>query len=88
MIESKTHLLKVLAVVLGPKLGLLEFLHWHNRISSISGALGYRFDPQPVTWFKDPELPQLQCGSQLHLGSDPWPGNSICCGAAKNKTVC
>ena len=30
---------------------------------------------------KDPALPQLQLRSQLWLGSDPWPGNSICPGA-------
>ena len=28
---------------------ILEFLLWCNRISSILGALGYRFDPQPST---------------------------------------
>ena len=27
----------------------------------------------------------LICGSQLHLRSDLWPGNSICCGMAKKK---
>ena len=30
-------------------------------------------------WVKDPAMLQLQ------LGSDPWPGNSICPGAAKNE---
>ena len=30
-------------------------------------------------------LPQLQHRSQLWLGSDPWPGNSICCGADKKE---
>ena len=30
-------------------------------------------------------LPQLWCSSQLQLSSDPWPRNSIWCGAAKNK---
>ena len=34
---------------------------------------------------KYPVLPQLQCKSQLWLGSDPWPRNSIFCGAAKKK---
>ena len=34
---------------------------------------------------RDLALPQLQCGSQLRLGSDPWPRNSICCGAAKKE---
>ena len=47
-----------------------EFLLWHNRISSISAAPGYRFDPS--AWHsgvKDQALPQLQ------LGSDSGPGN-------------
>ena len=32
----------------------------------------------PGQWIKHPALPQLW------LGSDPWPGNSRCCRAAKN----
>ena len=39
--------------------------------------------PSPAQWVKDPALPQLQLRSQLRLGSDPWPGNSICCRATK-----
>ena len=37
--------------------------------------------PGPAQWVKDPALPQLQ------LGSDPWPGNSMCHvhGAAKKR---
>ena len=31
----------------------------------------------------DLALPQLRHNLQLLLGSDPWPGNSICWGAAK-----
>ena len=34
---------------------------------------------------KDPALPQLRRRSQLQLGSDPWPGNSICYEVAKKK---
>ena len=30
-------------------------------------------------------LLQLQLGLQLWLRSDPWPGNSICCGTAKKE---
>ena len=41
--------------------------------------------PVPAQWVKDPALPQLQCRWQLWLGSDPWPGNSICCGVAKKE---
>ena len=32
---------------------------------------------------KDPALPLLWDGWQPWLRSDPWPRNSICCGAAK-----
>ena len=39
----------------------------------------------PKYWVKDPALLQLQLRSQLWVGSDPWPGNSICCGAAKRE---
>ena len=28
-----------------------------------------------LSGLKDPELPQLQCESQLQLGFNPWPGN-------------
>jgi len=34
---------------------------------------------------KDPALLKLWYRSKLQLGSDPWPGNSICCWTAKNK---
>ena len=45
-----------------------------------------RFDPWPGTVdLKDPVLPQLWSRSQLQLESDPWPRNSMCCGAAKKK---
>ena len=39
--------------------------------------------PGLAQWVKDLALLQLQ--SRLKLGSDPWPGRSICCGAAKNE---
>ena len=35
---------------------------------------------------KDAALPWLQHKSRLHLGSDPWPGNSIWHGVAKKKS--
>ena len=41
--------------------------------------------PSPAPWLKDPELLQLQLRWQPPLGSDPWPENSICCGAARKK---
>ena len=40
--------------------------------------------PSPAQWVKDLALFQLSLRSRLWLGSDPWPGNSICHGAAKN----
>ena len=61
----------------------VEFPLWHNGIGSVlscqdTGSI-------PSTWLKDPALTQLWCRSQLRLGSDPWPGNSICCQVAKKK---
>ena len=43
--------------------------------------------PGLAQWAKDLALPELrlQLRSQLQLGSDPWPGNSICHGAAKKE---
>ena len=43
------------------------------------------FDPWPAQWVKDPAFPLLQLRSQLQLGSDSWPWNSICHGVAKNE---
>ena len=34
--------------------------------------------PAQHSGLKDPALPQLLHRSQLQLGSDPWPGNSVC----------
>ena len=34
--------------------------------------------PASHSGLKDPALPQLWCGSQLRLASEPWPRNSIC----------
>ena len=36
---------------------------------------------------KDPVLPQLRPRSHLPLGPDPWPGRSICLGAAKKEKI-
>ena len=38
-----------------------------------------------MQWVKDLVLPQLRLRSLLQLGSDPWPGNSICHRAAKTE---
>ena len=53
---------------------------WH--LGSAGTDTGSILDPAQRV--KDPALPQLWLRLQLRLRSDPWPGNSICCGAAKN----
>ena len=58
----------------------MEFLLWHNRI-----GLAMSWVYQLAQWVKDPVLMQLWLRSQLRLGSDPWPGNTISLGAAKKK---
>ena len=40
--------------------------------------------PGPAQRIENPVLPQLQFGSKLWLGSDPWPGNSTCHREGKN----
>ena len=63
---------------------VLECPLWCNRIGGISAAPGHRLDPQPGTvGYKDPALLLLWHRSQLCLGSDPWPGDSICHREAK-----
>ena len=61
------------------------FLLWCNEIGSGSAVPGYRFNPQLAGGLKDLVLPQLWCRLQLQLASDPGPGNSMCCGAAKKE---
>ena len=41
--------------------------------------------PDSAQWGKDLALSQLQHKSKLWLGSDPWPGKSICQGVAKKE---
>ena len=70
---------------------ILVFPLWGNSIGSILGALGCRFNPWLAQWVRHLALLELWLGSQLQLGSDPWPGNSICHGVAKKgkrKNVC
>ena len=64
-----------------------ELLLWCNGIGGILGALGHGGDsiPSPAQWVMDPALPQLWLRLQMRLGSDPWPWNSTCHGAAKEK---
>ena len=41
--------------------------------------------PSLAQWVRDLALPHLWHKSQLRLRSDPWPRNSICCGAVKRE---
>ena len=41
--------------------------------------------PSLAQWVKDPMLLQLWLGSQLQLGSDPWPRNAPCAKNLKKK---
>ena len=41
--------------------------------------------PGLAWWVKDPALLQLRLWLQLWLGSDPWPGSSICRRLAKKE---
>ena len=70
-----------------------EFMNLEIR-SSCGGKMGSVLSwklwdtgliPGLAQWAKDPLLLQLQLRSQLQLGCDPWPRNSICWGAAKKK---
>ena len=69
------------------------FIRGETR-SCPSGEMGLAVSPQHqdaglspslTQWVKDPALQQLRL--QLQLGSDPWPRNSICCGAAKKEKI-
>ena len=59
---------------------LVEFLLWHNKISTVSAAPGHRFDPQSVqlSGLKDPVF-----SLDLILGL----GTSMCHGAPKNEKM-
>ena len=60
-----------------------EFPLWHNGIGVVSAEPGHRFDFLDLhSGLKDPVL-ALRHGSRLWLRSHLWPGNSVCCRAAK-----
>ena len=64
----------------------MQFPLRRNRIGGISAVMGWRFEPLAQhSGFKDPGLSWLWHSWQLQLGSDPWPGNSIYCRAAKKE---
>lgn len=63
-----------------------------KKWSSHGGTTGWAASPQrqdavpspaQLSGLKDPALPQLRRRWQLWLRSDPWPGNPMCCEAAR-----
>ena len=62
-----------------------EFPLWCSGMSSISAALGHKFDHGWAQWVKDPALPPLWQMSQLQLGSDSWPRELYAVGQPKTK---
>ena len=64
---------------------LWEFPLWRIGVSGILGALGSRVNPWSAQWVRDPVPTQPQLRLLLWLRYDPWPGNSICQGAAKKE---
>ena len=61
---------------------MVEFLLWHKDIGEswecwVTGSI-----PSLEQWIKDPVL---LLRSPWWLGSETWPGNSVCQRAAKNE---
>lgn len=56
-----------------------------KNLTDVAQVTGGAVISGPGQWFKDLVLMQLWLGSQLWILSDPWPRNSMCCGAAKNE---
>lgn len=59
---------------------VVQWDQWCFGNADIAGSI-----PGPVQWVKDPVLLQLWLRSQPQLRSDPWPGSSICYGAAEKE---
>ena len=62
--------------------GFKEFPLQLNGMGSILGGWDAGSILSQAQWVKDLLLPQVQL---RQLGSDPWPGNSICGKVAKRK---
>ena len=72
--------------------GLLILLikNWSSSCSAMGLVVSWERQavsliPGLVQWFKDLLMLQQWLRSRLQLGSDPWPGNSICHRVAKKK---
>ena len=57
----------------------------HKGISGVLGAVARRFDPQPGTMGWGSTIAAAVAQAPNEARSDPWPGNSTCCGAAKKE---
>ena len=62
---------------------LKEFLLWHDRTSSILGALGQEFNPWPGTVGQGSGIAAAVAWVVTMLRSDPQPRNSLCCRETK-----
>ena len=62
----------------------MELLLWHYGSAASWEHWVAGFITSLARCVKDLALPQLWLRSQLRLGSDPWPGNSICLRVVKN----
>ena len=64
------------------KVHVQEFPLAHNGVGGVSAAPRCRLHSCPCTAGERSQC-CLSCGSELQLGSDPWPVTSMCHGAAK-----
>ena len=95
LFDSSTWLVVYITFIHTWRLFSSDWMNFQERIggSSRCGAMGMMsleyWDTgsilSPTQGVKDLVLPYLWRRSQLQLRSDPWPGNSICHGAAKKE---